>query len=217
MKKLDRTLATTPVCLSKFSYLTQDWDSVKTRQKAKIWIELDKFQEKFCVYCESKAERGKGTGHIEHFFHKGNVAYKPLTFSWDNLFGCCDSRGHCGHFKDEILPKGQKKAYDPNKLIKPDVDDPEKFLQFFISGKVEAKKNLDVVDKEKAQLTISALNLDCSELNLSREAQLKRYNARLLVLTSVELSQVVLDEFDKLYHEAMNVAHRTALKQAIPW
>lgn len=217
MRKLDRSLANAPVCLSNFSYLTQNWDSVKTKHKVKIWNEIDKFQEKFCVYCESKAERGEGTGHIEHFFHKGNMAFKPLTFSWSNLFGCCDSRSHCGHFKDETLPKGRKKAYDPNKLIKPDVDDPEKFLQFSISGRVDKKKNLKPIDDEKAQITISTLNLDCSELNLSREGQLKRYNARLLVLTSVELTDIVLDEFEKLYKEAMNVAHRTALKQALPW
>lgn len=80
MKKLDRSLANTPQCLLDFSYETHTWNNMTSHKKAKVWIELDKFQEKFCVYCESKAYRGEGTGHIEHFYHKGHSDYKSLTF-----------------------------------------------------------------------------------------------------------------------------------------
>ncbi|CAI0839392.1 Uncharacterised protein [Serratia quinivorans] len=215
MKKLDRSLALTPLCLSNYSYLTHQWRQLT--QRVDVWIEIDKIQNKFCVYCESIAEKGNGKGHIEHFFYKGNPLYTNLTFVWDNLFGCCDSRKHCGHYKDQILPGGVKRSYDPNILIKPDVDDPEEFLQFLDSGKVKAREGLTEPMRQRATETISALNLDCSELNSSREMQIDRYNKRLSILFGVEDIEILTEEYENLYAEAMGTFHRTALKQSIPW
>jgi len=215
MKKLDRTLAITPLCLSNYSYLTHKWHHLT--EKVDVWAELNKFQNKFCVYCESVAEKGPTSGHIEHFFHRGDPVYTPLTFDWNNLFGCCTSNKHCGHYKDQTLTGGAKRVYDPNLLIKPDVDDPEEFLQFLESGKIKPKDGLTIAMCERALETISALNLGCSELNSSREKQIERFKNRLLVLTTIQDASLISEEYEELYNEAMNTFHRTALKQSIPW
>lgn len=218
MRKLDRTVVAAPVCLSRYSYLIHEWKIVKNRQKKRIWEELDKIQNKLCVYCEGKAERCDG--HIEHFFNKGESQFKYLTFEWSNLFGCCNSTGHCGHFKDQILAKGVKRKYNARELIKPDLDDPEDFLQYLSSGKIKEKEDISEEKKKKALSTISALNLDCSELNLNRRDQIKRFRERLLALTKIELvdddtTNLVKEQFRQILDEAMNSMYRTALKQNI--
>ncbi|EMG9304349.1 retron Ec78 anti-phage system effector HNH endonuclease PtuB [Citrobacter freundii] len=213
MKKLNRSLAVSPSCLINYSHLTHKWSQLT--EKRDVWNELDKFQQKFCVYCESIAE--KGNGHIEHFFHKADPNFAPLTFDWDNLFGCCASNIHCGHYKDQLLIGGIKRSYDPNSLIKPDIEDPENFLQFSDSGKIKPIDELTEPMRKRAENTISALNLDCSALNLSRKNQIKRYKDRLLVLTSIDDELLMVAEYMKIYSEAMSTFHRTALKQAIPW
>jgi uncharacterized protein (TIGR02646 family) len=215
MRKLNRSLATTPTCLSNYSYITDKWEQLV--DKTDIWVEIDKFQNKLCVYCEGIAEKGKTSGHIEHFFHKADPKYACLTFVWDNLFGCCSSNKHCGHYKDQKLTGNIKRAYDPNALIKPDVEDPEDFLQFLESGNVKEREGLTEAMKNRALETISALNLDCSELILSREQQIARFKTRLLTLTSVEDISLILQDYQDLYREAMNTFHRTALKQSLPW
>ncbi|HEM6888748.1 TPA: TIGR02646 family protein [Providencia rettgeri] len=222
MRKLDRTAALLPRCLSKYTHLTHTWDDVHSYDKRKIWNELYKVQGRLCVYCEGKAERGNGHGHIEHFFHKGEDRFKCWTFEWSNLFGCCDSRDHCGHFKDQTLPGGIKMSYIPEELIKPDIDDPDDFFQFSPTGKIKEKDNISEEKKKRALSTISALNLGCSELNSNREAQINRFRERLLVLTSIELIDdatinLVKEQFQKILDEAMNSIYRTALKQAITW
>ncbi|MFJ5335389.1 retron Ec78 anti-phage system effector HNH endonuclease PtuB [Pectobacterium sp. CHL-2024] len=215
MRKLDRTLAITPPSLSGYSYLTKSWSQFL--HKASVWIEINKFQDKLCVYCEGAAEQGKTNGHIEHFFNKGNPSFVHLTFVWSNLFGCCIADGHCGHYKDQVLIGGIKRVYDPNKLIKPDIEDPEEYLQFLDSGKIREKDGLDGTMSEKAQETIKALNLDCSELNSSREKQIDRYRKRILALSSLDDFDLLAVEYQNIYNEAMGTFHRTALKQAIPW
>lgn len=213
MRKLDRGLAITPLCLSNYSYLTQKWDQLT--EKHEVWVEINKVQEKTCVYCESIAE--KGQGHIEHFFHKADPSYVSLTFVWGNLFGCCNSNIHCGHYKDQFLIGGIKRAYNPNALIKPDIEDPEDFLQFLDSGKVKPKEGLTDAMEKRAAETIAALNLDCSVLVSSRESQIDRYKQRLLALVNIDDEGVMASEYANIYSEAMHTFHRTALKQSIPW
>ncbi len=213
MRKLDRMLANSPQCLGNYSYLVNKWDDLT--QKQMIWNELDKFQDKICVYCESVAE--KGNGHIEHFFHKADARFTNLTFDWGNLFGCCSSNLHCGHYKDQILTGGVKRQYDPYALIKPDEEDPEDFLQFLESGKIKAKDGINDAMKERASKTITALNLDCSALNSSRENQIDRFKKRLLALTNIDDELLLTEEYNRIKIEAMNSFHRTALKQSLSW
>ena len=219
MKKLNRGLARPPACLAALSHTRHNWNHMNLNlRKKKVWRQIYKFQGKFCAYCESPAEKGENLGHIEHFFNKGNPEFTYLTFNWNNLFGSCDSRGHCGHFKDQTQRGGKPRVYDPHKLIKPDVDDPEDFLQFLPSGRVQVKSGLDPLQAARAEETIRVLNLQVSTLVTSRNKKIEHYQKRLIALSEqeVELSD---DEYDVEYllvrDEAQTVAHRTAVKQAV--
>lgn len=195
-------------------------DNEKRRErKNQVWTEIDKMQEGLCVYCESVALKGKTTGHIEHFFDKGNPLYKSLTFDWNNLFGCCQSNAHCGHYKDQHLPGGQQRQYNSLLLLKPDIDDPEEYLQFLPSGVIQEKKGLDTDKLSKATETIKALNLKSSTLKNSRESQITLYKNRLLPLTVLmeHMTDEDYEEYLAIKSEAMTAPHRTAIKQAISW
>ncbi|WCH25937.1 retron Ec78 anti-phage system effector HNH endonuclease PtuB [Aeromonas salmonicida] len=220
MKKLDRALATTPVCLSRFHYPRHSWDNVKSRDKKLIWNQIDLIQERFCVYCEMPACQGdRSTGHIEHFYNKGSAVYKHLAFTWGNLFGCCSSTEHCGHFKDQIV-NGSPRIYTASLLIKPDRDNPNEYLQFLSTGKVEPKEGVDDQKRQMAVVTIGALNLDCSKLSSSRENVIKGFNARITALNEL-LSENIVDEteYTQLYLEikadVFFSIHRTAIYQVV--
>jgi len=123
----------------------------------------------FCCYCESILD--KTNSHIEHFFHRGNdvhgkAPYKSLTFDWGNLFGCCgrDRGDTCGHYKDRKGPSGPG-SYDPNHLIKPDIDNPNIFFEFLPTGVVNVKSGLSPVDQNRARETLRVLNLSFGALN----------------------------------------------------
>ncbi len=219
MKKLDRTLANAPACLANLSPATHTWDNMNSRKKNQVWNEIYKFQEKFCAYCESDAYKGETTGHIEHFFHKGDSTYKALTFTWSNLFGCCSSTAHCGHYKDQTLEGGVARQYDPNLILKPDVDDPEDFFQFLPSGKVKIRDGVVGVNNNRAEETIRALNLNYSELKLARETQINLFESRIMPFLELldALDEDILQEYYDIKEEASTVPHRTAVKQAINW
>jgi uncharacterized protein (TIGR02646 family) len=214
MRKLNRLLANTPISLKKYDYKINIWDDF--REKKLVWKELYKVQDKICVYCESPAY--KGNGHIEHFFHKGSPAFTKYTFDWNNLFGCCDSRKHCGHYKDEEVKGVGKRIYDPHKLLKADNDNPDDFFQFVDTGAINVKTGISQNKVERAEVTINALNLDHSALNDSRESVIKSFKKQLdsLVVLSYELTELELEaEYEQLKLEAMSGCYRTALKQVL--
>ncbi|WP_447824529.1 retron Ec78 anti-phage system effector HNH endonuclease PtuB [Aeromonas salmonicida] len=220
MRRINRALAVTPRCLSKFDYLTHDWNSVKTKHKRIIWEQLDLIQEKFCAYCEMPAYQGdRTTGHIEHFFNKGNPTYKCLTFDWVNLFGCCSANEHCGHYKDkEVL--GGPRNYDANLLLKPDVDEPSDYLQFLSTGNVEPRVDLDDDKLNRARVTIATLNLDCASLISSRGSVIQNFQERVLALNELRVDgSLDEDEYTQIYFEIESDVtfsiHRTAVNQVV--
>ncbi|HFQ5384651.1 retron Ec78 anti-phage system effector HNH endonuclease PtuB [Vibrio vulnificus] len=221
MKKLDRNLAKKPIFLNNICYTTHTWKNMTKSRKKSVWKELEKFQDKLCVYCESKAEQGTHTGHIEHFFDKSTHVH--LTFDWSNLFGCCASKLHCGHYKDETLPGGVRRTYNTNLLIKPDTEDPEDYLQFLPSGKIESHNGLDTISEQKASETIKALHLDAPSLVRSREQQITRFQSKVTTALSFidtgdeETIALAMIEYRNIEQEAKSAPHRTAIKQAVIW
>ncbi|WP_272870192.1 retron Ec78 anti-phage system effector HNH endonuclease PtuB [Aliivibrio fischeri] len=203
-------------------HTTHTWKHMTQAKKRHVWKELGKFQNGLCVYCESKAVKGKNLGHIEHFYDKSTHA--NLTFDWNNLFGCCDSKFHCGHYKDQTLPGGIRRKYNVNLLIKPDVEDPENYFQFFPSGKIEKKHGLSTLDEQKAIETIKALKLDDSSLERSREQQITHFQSRVSAALSIidneddeETIVLAISEYTEIEQEAKTALHRTAIKQAVIW
>lgn len=221
MKKLVRNLAVEPAYLKNLCHKTHVWGDVGSKKKKAIWRELDKFQGGKCVYCESVASRGNQTGHIEHFFDRNS--FDHFTFDWNNLFGCCASTHHCGHYKDQVLPSGVRRSYDHNLLIKADLDDPEKYFQFLPDGKVIEKNGIPENMSKKAKETIRALRLDAPSLNQSRREHIKRYKDKVTAILNFlesgdkEIIESAMVEYYKIKKDAATAEYQTAIKHAVSW
>jgi uncharacterized protein (TIGR02646 family) len=217
MRKLDRTKVQIPKCLLKYSHNIHKWgDKPSKACTGFLWKQFHRFQDGFCVYCETKISRK--TGHIEHFFDKGDPQYKHYTFDWNNLFGCCTSNRHCGHFKNAFLPGNSRRLPNYRLLIKPDVDDPEVSLQFVSTGKVRVRRSNLIKFYLKGKHTIKALNLNESSLKNDREAQINRYKAQLLALNELigTISDVQFhDQYALIKQSSEKESFRTAVKQAL--
>lgn len=148
MKKLIRSAK--PVCLNKYNYGTHNWSAVTCSDKKQIWQQFDLMQMGFCAYCECSLT----SKHIEHFQTRDSSPRS--TFEWVNLFGSCNERNRCGHYKDS----NKAKPYSISNIIKPDVDDVNEFLLFLTSGKVSVRSDLTPSKKLKASETIRVLNLN---------------------------------------------------------
>jgi len=146
--KLERGDA--PQCLGKFKHGRNRWSEVSSADKNEIWTALEAMQGQRCAYCEADISQGKK--HIEHF--KQRVRYPQGTFDWANLFGSCNRSDSCGKHKDNCGP------YRHEDLLKPDEEDPEKYLTFVVDGSIVPRHGLPLKDKHRAAETLRIFNLD---------------------------------------------------------
>lgn len=209
-----------PACLAKYNHQIHSWSSraPSSQDRKYIWKKLAQMQGGFCCYCESIA--AKGSGHIEHFFHKGvniggNAPYKHMTFDWGNLFGSCglDNGNTCGHYKDRKGPLGPG-PYDPSHLIKPDIDNPSDYFEFLPTGLINVKSGLSPERENRANETLRVLNL--SALNGVRKRQIdifKKQVEALLQLTSDE--EVLKNEIDRIKEVIIMSEYQTAVLRAL--
>lgn len=161
MRKLNRP-DKGPRCLSVRQNTSQNWQDLTPQDRDDIWEALLEMQGKRCAYCESKLRRTHR--HIEHFQPQKSAPNQ--RFQWSNLFGSCNSRSHCGHYKDR--PKAP--AYDSNKLIRPDHEDPHKALNFLQSGKIAPHHHNSPRDKLRGETTVQVLGLNDRKLQAKRRA-----------------------------------------------
>lgn len=197
MHKLDRSSVPAPDCLSAWDYTQKTWedfgrDGAVCKRQVRLALQRIQGQQiasdeaddraEFimglrCAYCEGPIRYG---GHLEHFRRKNRKrtdGYPELTFSWENLFLACDSNNHCGHYKD----RPSADAYDPDNLIKPDIDDPDDYLYFHSNGQVmvrNARNAMTDADRWRAIETIRVFNLNCGTLRGERSKALKLYSDR---------------------------------------
>lgn len=221
MRKLNRPQSA-PTGLANYDYRTQKWNSRRPSKacRADIWQKFHLMQGNFCAFCEKTAYRGNG--HIEHFFHKGrkrdgSAPYKHLTFTWNNLFGCCGTgtSSTCGHYKDRQGNQGPGE-YEPNDLVKPDVDDPASFFNFLDTGVIEAKEGLSAQDKNRAEETIRVLNLSAITALRKRQIDIVKRELNALEELSSEISQQEFSqEFDKIKNRVKQQEYQTAVLSAL--
>ncbi|MFM5518984.1 retron Ec78 anti-phage system effector HNH endonuclease PtuB [Aeromonas dhakensis] len=194
MKKLVRSNA--PACLANLVSGRDGWESA---DKTQIWEAIDIMQGGFCAYCECKLSRK----HIEHF--KTRASYTHLTFDWNNLFGSCGDSSQkggwkrCGIYKDNGAG-----AYDPEHLIKPDIDNPSDYLLFLTTGYVRPHANLSEEDKFIATETIRVLNLNNDPVLFG-----SRKSAIIAELKEIEvfyelMSEQTGDDFDELLQDELS-------------
>lgn len=206
MHKLARLQA--PNCLSAFKHGRDNWSAVTPENKTKIWVDLHKMQGNRCAYCECELQNGKK--HIEHFRQKETSKYPQGTFQWDNLFGSCNNPNSCGIHKD------QSGSYNHLDLIKPDIEDPEKFFLFGFDGTINIREGLTANERQRAQETLRVFNLDAEHgpLRQMREKAAIGYRQ-----TAQEILEMA-NEFDEsdwlpLLQEELNAAKDLAFVTAI--
>jgi uncharacterized protein (TIGR02646 family) len=205
MHELQRGVA--PACLAKFQHVRDNWNGVTSLDKLEIWKELDAMQGERCAYCEAAIKNGNR--HIEHFRQKGRDP--TATFLWPNLFGSCNREDSCGKHKDRCG------TYPPADLIKPDVEDPERFLVFAPDGSVSSRKRLSPDDHRRAEATIRIFNLG-GPLNQIRRTEVAGYIQTAEAFA--EMAQAFAEEewLPLLQEEVRNTAHlpfATAIKHVL--
>jgi uncharacterized protein (TIGR02646 family) len=171
MHKLERD-PVPPLGLGRYRHGQDQWGGTplipSLEERDEIWQKLNAMQGKRCAYCEGPLpERDKHKCHIEHFRQRDR--YPQGTFDWHNLFGSCNRPDSCGSHKDNKYG-----AYSHEVLIKPDVENPEKFLLFTKDGAVHARKDLLPKDLLRAEETIRILNLN-GPLKAIRSAAVQPY------------------------------------------
>lgn len=171
MRKLDRSLAKEPTCLSEYQHGTQKWDDVAAPHKTEIRTSLESMQGRRCAYCEGSVDvLGQ---HIDHF--RCRHRFPKRTFDWQNLYWSCDKQDSCGRYKDNSA-----EAYAPDSIIDPCADDPDKFFRFRSDGTIQIRAGLSAADQRRASETIRVFNLDPAygRLRQMRQRALEAYCAR---------------------------------------
>lgn len=205
MHQLQRN-AVPPTCLAKYRHGVNQWRELTASDKEEIWRELNTMQGERCAYCEGTLSKEK---HIEHFRQRSRCP--QLTFTWDNLFGSCNRSDSCGKHKDEC----QYLAVD---LIKADIEDPERFLVFEVTGTVQTRANLSAVDRRKAEETIRILNLNAAALRQIRRVLLMQYTktADTFAALAIEHGEAAVK---RLLEEELDstslLPHATAIKHVL--
>lgn len=139
-----------PNCLADYRYGQDHWGQVTAEDKAAIRAELESMQGRRCAYCECGLDlHGQ---HIEHF--RQRVRFPQGTFEWANLFLSCERAESCGKHKDSCG------LYPHEDLIKPDIDDPEKFFRFGPDGTIHLREGLSPQQAHRANETLRIFNLD---------------------------------------------------------
>ncbi len=172
MRKLDRDTAPAPICLSCYQHGKQNWGDLDPAHKQEIQQCLEKMQGSRCAYCEGPLDDlGR---HIEHFRQKH--VFPTLTFDWRNLYWSCDQTNSCGRYKDHDAG-----AYDPNDLIDPAQEDPDRFFRFRSDGTIHIR-TADLSDKDRRRasetLRIFNLNPEHGRLRQMRRRALEAYQAQ---------------------------------------
>lgn len=122
-------------------------------------------QNNHCAYCEADLENESKAPHIEHFEQRNRAPRK--TFAWSNLFWSCSHAERCGKHKDSVAG-----SYGPEVPLKPDVDDPRRYLWFTRDGEVFPRPGLDRAAQHRAEETIRVFALNHRDLIAARRAYL---------------------------------------------
>jgi uncharacterized protein (TIGR02646 family) len=168
---------------------------------------LDKLFYGKCAYCEWKPTRS--FWDVEHFRPKSRVhendhhkGYYWLAYNWNNLYLSChfcnrslkDEKSTLGKSDHFPLEDENNRSYTPDSpiineqylLIDPCSDNPEKYLEFNITGEPIAIDN-----NKKAIESIKIYNLGDIKTNRLREAKINQY---LFYIDALQTLKSILNE-----------------------
>lgn len=193
MRKIERNVVVPPSSLSESA--SSSWKNFK--EKKEVREILRDMQHGCCAYCEGGVYN---EGHVEHFYPQNK--YPERSLAWGNLFLSCNSRKHCGHYKDS---KGI--PYHPEDLIKPDEENPEHFFFFHSNGEARPRFDLSEKEQQRAEETLRVFNLNEGALQEKRRRAVKdffRKNGSLLeeimALDEVSRKAFLLEECKNAEH-----------------
>lgn len=181
-------------------YISEDIYNSRYKQND-IKETLEKIYYKKCAYCEQKI--GDNFYHIEHFRPKSE--YYWLAYSWDNLLICCDK---CNVYKsDNFDINGERVIYSEShlkdihkltdkyrsekpKMINPEIDDIESFIEFDRYGNIKSKD-------ERVDYTIKVCKIDREEASCERKRVLDKLKNDYFseLLSNRENASVIIRKF----------------------
>lgn len=117
-----------------------------------------------CCYSELRADLENLGYHIEHVKPKSD--YSAETFNYGNLAASALSSENLSTLIDEDVFGGhyKKSNYDPHLFISCHDADCPRYFAYLSDGRVVTSENLSESDKQRADYTITLLNLNCSFL-----------------------------------------------------
>ena len=214
MKRLDRDRVEAPECLKSYRSGEHTWSTVSDDHKKQIWSKLTLIQGSLCAYCEGDLiNLGQ---HIEHLRSRGQ--YPGHTFGWENLYGSCNREDSCGIYKDR-----EANPYDPNDLIAPAVEDPDRFFRFRTDGTIDLRPGLSDQEVHRALETLRVINLDPSHGRLrgERKRTWRQYASQepdllevLEAFTAQERAQWIFDELIAIADQAFSTVIRHFLQES---
>lgn len=123
-----------------------------------------------CYYCEKKIEKSSKKVHIDHI--KQRSYYHKLECEYSNLALSCNSKNHCGVYKD------RQGIWKDNIFIDIFLEKPSEIFEYMNNGEIKAKISLPLKQKKRVENTIKYLNLNYIDLVETRKNifyQLEQY------------------------------------------
>lgn len=96
--------------------------------------------------------------HIDHF--RKQSLFNTLVFDWDNYVVDSNNETYGAKYKDKFI----KTREDNEKLINPVTEDASSFFKYQLNGEIDVADGLSEEDKERAEYTKHAFNLNESSL-----------------------------------------------------
>jgi uncharacterized protein (TIGR02646 family) len=144
------------------------WHQYKNEQVNKILKPvLEEMTQNHCSFCDGYPLGAQSRKTIEHFRPKN--AYPLLSYTWANLFLCCD-----------VCQSAKLDKFD-KKLLKPDKKDYEFHIYFinnYKNGKILPNPAASEEFQERAKYTIKIYDLNKKERKESRKRTYKDFNKK---------------------------------------
>lgn len=181
---------------------TEAWQRFNKRSASRKQLKesLHIRQNGLCAYCEialTTADNPVGF-HVEHVLPKEK--HPALTFEYSNLVLSCFATGgeikpdrfdpapiSCGH-----AALKSSNQFDETLFVKPTESNCGQYFSYELNGEVIPHPNLNPADAEKAEHTLTVLNLNCLRLKRLREETITKLYE---IFSELQNDQEVLNRF----------------------